>query len=58
METDIAGAEAPAYYPTGDDVGKKLKVKVSFIDDGGVEEGPLTSAEAAAVVATASTVVW
>ena len=58
VETDIPNAEAPAYYPTGDDVGKSFKVKVSFTDDEGGAEGPLTSAETAAVEATAKTVVW
>ena len=42
-ETDIPGAPAPHYYPSDDDVGKTIKVKVSFQDDDGFEEGPLAS---------------
>ena len=43
-ETDIPSAVAPAYHPTTDDVGKTIKVNVSFTDDAGHSEGPLGSA--------------
>ena len=58
-ETDIAGATAPHYYPTADDVGKSLKVKVEFEDGNGVSEGPLTSAASAAIAGSDSVkVLW
>ena len=41
---DIAGATSATYTLTDDDAGKKIKVMVSFTDDGGTDEGPLTSA--------------
>ena len=43
-ETDIPSAVAPAYHPTTEDVGKTIKVNVSFTDDAGHSEGPLGSA--------------
>ena len=43
-ETDIPSAVAPAYHPTTDDVGKTIKVNVSFTDDAGHSEGPLVTA--------------
>ena len=58
-DTDIPGATAPFYYPTADDVGKSLKVKVEFEDLGGVSEGPLTSAASAAIAGSDSVkVLW
>ena len=36
--TDVAGETADAYVPVGADVGKKIKVKVSFTDDAGGDE--------------------
>ena len=42
-ETDIAGATSVTYTPTDDDEGKKIRVKVSFTDDLGYDEGPLIS---------------
>ena len=59
--TDIAGATSSAYTPAAADVGKKVRVKVSFTDDDGNDE-ELTSAaypasgtvEAAAVNAAPS----
>ena len=42
-ETDIAGATSGAYTPVLEDVGKKVRVKVSFTDDDGSDE-ELTSA--------------
>ena len=44
-ETDIAGATSKTYTLAADDVGKTVKVKVSFTDDADNDEGPLTSAE-------------
>ena len=56
---EIAGATHSSYAPLVDDVGKTIKVKVSFTDDKGVEEGPLTSAATAAVVASSKgNVIW
>ncbi len=42
-ETDITGATSNTYTLTDEDEGKSVKVKVSFKDDGGKEEGPLES---------------
>ena len=47
-ETDITRAAAHTYTPVDDDEGMKLKVRVSFTDDGGHEE-TLTSPPTAAV---------
>ena len=41
-ETNI-GANAATYTPVAADVGKQIKVQVSFTDDRGHAEGPLTS---------------
>ena len=41
-ETNI-GANAATYTPVAADVGKQIKVQVSFTDDRGTAEGPLTS---------------
>ena len=49
-ETDILGATNSTYRLVSADVGKKLKVKVSFIDNGGFSEGPLVSDEVASVL--------
>ena len=43
-ETEIAGATSRTYMVSQDDMGKQLKVRVSFHDGGGYPEGPLTSA--------------
>ena len=48
-DTDIAGATASTYAPVDDDVGRTLKVRVSFTDDRGHAES-LTSAPTAAVL--------
>ena len=57
--TDITGAEAPHYFPTDDDVGKVLRVQVSFEDEDEFDEGPLTSAVSAVVLASETlTVPW
>ncbi len=51
-ETDIANATAKTYVPVAADVGKTLKVRVSFTDDAGHSEmrtsaavGPVTAAD-------------
>ena len=38
-----AGSNSNTYSPTAADVGKKIRVKVSFTDNAGNSEGPLTS---------------
>ena len=53
-ESDIAGATRNIYWPKAADEGKTLKVRVSFVDDAGNPEGPLTSAATAAVAAAAN----
>ena len=42
-DTDIPGAASETYTLTASDVGKQIKVKVSFTDARGHAEGPLTS---------------
>ena len=42
-ESDISGATSETYLLANDDQGKKIKVKVSFEDERGTREGPLTS---------------
>ncbi len=42
-ETDISGATSDTYTLTAAEEGKKVKVKASFTDDGGSDEGPLKS---------------
>ena len=55
METDIFVATSNTYTPLAADVGKKVKVKVSFTaDDGSVVEGPLPSDATAPVVPDAA----
>ena len=49
-DADIAGATSDTYTPVADDVGKAIKVKVSFRDDRNHQES-LTSAATAAVEA-------
>ena len=53
-DTDIEGATGPTYIPTSDDLGRFIKVRVSFTDGGGFVE-TLTSAATDAVVATNAT---
>ena len=48
-ETDI-GTDASTYTLTDDDGDQQIKVEVSFTDDEGVAEGPLSSEATAAVV--------
>ena len=50
-DSDIASATSSTYTLVGDDEGNTVKVKVSFTDDGGTDEGPLTSAETATIMA-------
>ena len=50
-DTEIAGAAVAGYTPKPGDVGKTLKVRVTFTDDKGTEE-VLTSVATAAVAAT------
>ena len=54
-ETDI-GTDASTHILTDDDANQRIRVKVSFTDDGGVAEGPLSS-EATAVVVPADVLV-
>ena len=42
-EAGISGATLSTYTLVADDLGKKVKVKVSFTDDADNDEGPLTS---------------
>ena len=56
-ESDISGATSKTYTVVADDAGKTLKVKVSFVDDAGNDEGPLTSAATATVVVPVVTIV-
>ena len=49
-DTDIQGETSSTYTLTDDDVGKVIKVRVSFTDDRGNEE-TLTSAATTAVAA-------
>ena len=53
-DTDISGAATSTYTLVAGDVGKAIKVKVSFTDDGGNAE-TLTSAATAAVTLTGGT---
>ena len=50
-EADIPNATRPTYRPTDEDADKTIKVKVSFTDDEGFPEGPLTSEATATIVA-------
>ena len=53
LEADGIGTDA-TYALTGADAGKTLKVVVSFTDDGGFSEGPLTSAATSTITAAAT----
>ena len=55
-ETDIASATSSTYTPVATDVGKRIKVRVCFTDDGRSAEGPLTSDATEVVVAPAFSV--
>ena len=54
-ETEIAGASSQAYTLTTSDQGKKLKVTVSFTDEGGAAESVTSGATAAVGTATGAT---
>ena len=47
------GTDSGTYMPEAADVGKRIRVKVSFTDGGGADEGPLSSDATAAVAAAA-----
>ena len=53
LEADVIGTDA-TYALTAADVGKTLKVQVSFTDGDGYSEGPLTSAATQAITAAAT----
>ena len=53
-ETDIPGATGTAYRLTAADVGKTIKVKVSFTDTATHAEGPLKSDATATITAAAT----
>ena len=53
-ETDISGETSSTYTPSSSDVGKTIKVKVSFTDDLDSAEGPLTSDATVEMVSTAA----
>ena len=57
VDTDIQDATASTYTPSVSDVGKSIKVKVSFSDDANNDES-LTSVATAAVAATVPTAHW
>ena len=44
VETDVSGATKSAYTLASDDVGRRLKVRVSFTDDAGFSERTVSSA--------------
>ncbi len=54
---DVTGATSDTYTPVADDVGKAIKVKVSFRDDRNHQES-LTSAATAAVTAADDSSIW
>ena len=58
-DTDILGADGPHYIPWDGDIGKRLKVRVSYTDDANNQEGPLTSAASHTVARNpAGPVIW
>ena len=50
-ESDIPNATRATYRPTDEDAGKNIRIKVSFTDDEGFPEGPLTSEPTDPIVA-------
>ena len=54
-DTDISGATSSTYTLVGDDEGNTVKVEVSFTDDAGASEGPLTSAATGVVAPPVNT---
>ena len=53
-ETEISGETSSTYTPSSSDVGKTIRVRVSFTDDLDNAEGPFTSEQTAAVTAASS----
>ena len=53
-ETDISGETSSTYTPSSSDVGKTIRVKVSFTDDADKAEGPFTSDQTAPVIEVAA----
>ena len=51
VQTDIDGATASTYTPTEEDLDRTIIVRVSFIDQDGHPEGPLSSAPTGVVTA-------
>ena len=49
-EADISNATGSTYRPKDEDADKKLKVRISFTDNQGFEEGPLVSEPTATIV--------
>ena len=56
-ETDISGETSSTYTPSSSDVGKTIRVRVSFTDDLDNAEGPFTSEQTAAVTTAAGVTV-
>ncbi len=50
QETDIDGATGSTYRPRSEDANKSVKVRISFTDNRGFEEGPLVSEPTATIV--------
>ena len=58
-DTEVPGADGPTYLPWDGDIGKTVKVRVSFTDGDGFDEGPFTSAATAAVAESPTgPVIW
>ena len=55
---DVAGATSDTYTPVADDVGKAIKVKVSFRDDKNHPESLTSAATAAVATAADESAVW
>ena len=55
---DVAGATSDTYTPVADDVGKAIKVKVSFRDDRNHQESLTSAATAAVATAADESSIW
>ena len=53
-ETDISGETSSTYTPSSSDVGKTIRVRVSFTDDADNAESPFTSDQTATVIEVAA----
>ena len=53
-ENDISGETSSTYTPSSSDVGKTIRVRVSFTDDAGNAESPFTSDQTATVIEVAA----